>query len=140
MIGGGKACSLFIDQGLLDGFILTEIHGTYSGDAFLDTGKIAHWSREVLAQYDHYTITYRTALWRGFRSPHLYFFTKRLMFRRAMKFCWITLNGDAPAANIRYAMYRRDCQSVEWGGLENRCAHAYRGFESLSLRHKGFPR
>lgn len=64
MIGGGKVSRFLIDQGALDGFILTEIHGQYPGDSFFDLNTIASWKREVIATYPEYTITYRTPLGR----------------------------------------------------------------------------
>jgi dihydrofolate reductase len=59
MIGGGKVSELFMDHNLLKGFILTEVHGVYEGDAFFDLGKMAEWKKEILAENSSYTITYR---------------------------------------------------------------------------------
>ena len=45
-------------------------------------------------------------------------------------------NGRSSSAEKRMLFnLRRGARVVEWGGLENRCALAYPGFESLSLRH-----
>ena len=45
-----------------------------------------------------------------------------------------TFRAPRRRVNLRPHL-RRGARVVEWGGLENRCALAYPGFESLSLRH-----
>lgn len=54
MIGGGVLMGLCLDQGLLSSFILTLMHQSYSGDAFMPLSRLDGWKRVKILSADDY--------------------------------------------------------------------------------------
>lgn len=56
MIGGGQIASLFLENNLINRFILTKIHKDYTGDTFFPLSLIKNWQENILKICDDYTI------------------------------------------------------------------------------------
>ena len=56
MIGGGEVARLFLEAGLISEFILTKIHKSYDGDAYLDLSLLSKWNQEEITKTEDYVI------------------------------------------------------------------------------------
>ena len=56
MIGGAEIAKLFLQNNLMDEFILTRIHKLYDGDVRIDLRYFDGWNEKILERDNYYTI------------------------------------------------------------------------------------